>query len=589
MFSSLSTFFRALFSNVASSHRELPSLEKEARRAGLNNRPNQTLESIIAEHSDNYELIVALQKANNAGLLTPANALANFIALSEHRQLSWVSQALSNILIFANRPDKLALLSAHQNLADLSLNLSVAYDLGLLTHDANFFAISTHEDLPSLFYILSKIFSADRLAQREFEANREINAVRNYLTRDQVNRPNSHYESPAPMVHPTSIFAPLHRQANFNLILTVVARRDVILALQGLEKQMITENLLQQLLRIAREAGQDPSEAGRQIIAHINRFQANPLAMQAINSGPVILSAFDQRAVKLMLNINTHAVSVHISATNSAYRLKNRYGIGLKIDDELKEMERWLSRIKPNSTVTEYEIGPEYEIGLSRKHFKRLAYQMTGLYTDPKSSVSLRELLALMWLAFKNKDRLLISNPEDARRQLIAALVEMEDSMGDPICPAGAFNKLIEKGCSLHPDIEMVFIDATVVGMKLPVIVREKAIEYLNSNCPAEDLLRHLEEIRAIENAYSVEPIWMHIKEAVIKAILDDFAPLFHSDESSFGASVTREGAMIQFPANRALAETFVAPGIDVALSEDILSTLEKRLSSVNPRGNRSL
>ena len=525
MFSFFSTFFRALFSNVASSHRELPSLEKEARRAGLNNRPNQTLEIIIAEHSDNYELIVALQQANNAGLLTPANALSNFIALSEHRQLSWVSQALSNILIFANRPDKLALLSAHQNLADLSLNLSVAYDLGLLTHDANFFAISTHEDLPSLFYILSKIFSADRRAQRA-----------------------------------TSIFTPLHRQANFNLILTVVARRDVILALQGLEKQMITENLLQQLLRIAREAGQDPSEAGRQIIAHINRFQANPLAMQAINSGPVILSAFDQRAVKLMLNINTHAVSVHISATNSAYRLKNRYGIGLKIDDELKEMEQWLNQIKPNSTVTEYEIK------LSRENFKRLAYQI-GSYMDPKSYVSLRELLALMWLAFKNKDRLLICNPEDARRQLIEALVEMDDSRGDPICPGGAFNKLIEKGCSLHPDIEMVFIDATVAGMKLPVIVREKAIEYLNSNCPAEDLLRHLEEIRAIENAYSVEPIWMHIKEAVIKAILDDFAPLFRSDESAFGASVI----------------TFVAPGIDVALSEDILST------QVNPRGNRSL
>ena len=134
------------------------------------------------------------------------------------------------------------------------------------------------------------------------------------------------------------------------------------------------------------------------------------------------------------------------------------------------------------------------------------------------------------------------------------------------MCPKGAFVKLIEIGHGLHPDMHLIWADRTSAQMKLPVVVRDKAIEYL-SRIPVSERSSQLQAIRAADNYYSVEPFWNHIKADVSRALKAEFPSLFNRGRSADYNPIYD-------------LELFIEPGKDVGLSEDIIGAIENQQTS---------
>ena len=552
-----SSIYNAFFPNV-----ELRDLEQEARRAGLlAGQFEQQNRVILNQHRDKIGLTSVLRKANNKGLLTPANAQANFIGLSRHEHLDWVNQALDNLPILANTPDKLRVLRRHLNLADLLLNLSVAHDLGLLIQKVNFDAISAHADAKSLFFILSTVFRLNKL------------------------NPNS------------ALLTPENRQNHFDDIVKIIGSHDVVMALRRIDTGALSEALILDILSLAARNKHDPSSACINIIRHLQgmhsfQFRAaqrvKPLeAAQPDEPNQPDAPDAPEDQEELILSGETYTSSVYDSASESAIKLKRNYGEKLNLNAKIAEMRAWLDTLKPtinriptptnptkihslNPAPSIKSINPspsitEWQISTAKISFERLINDRDELsqFRDTVSGVKIKTLLALIWTAFNTPDRRLKCALDDAKNRLFEGLFEIQTGLdGMPLCNNGSFNKLIEIGWGIHPDMNIIFVDKTLALMKFPIIVRDIAINYLSTD---PERSKHLRAIRAPDNYFSVEPIWGLIKADVSKVLSDEFPALFHPSTHAF------------FNSKLLTLDKFMASGKDVALSEAILAPIEKR------------
>ena len=196
------------------------------RQAGLLTGPYAESNRLIVEHyPDNNLLISAMREVNKLDLATAEIVRVNFYLLSTHKHLSWVIQALQGLSVVANTNLRRKILSRHENLADLSLNLVIAYDLGLLTNDDHFSLICAHEDQASLFYILNKILLLNNSG--------------------------------------AAIFKDEYQRINFCQSITILASSRVVMALEKLHPTMLTEEIFNCILNIEL----DDSGAHQQIIA----------------------------------------------------------------------------------------------------------------------------------------------------------------------------------------------------------------------------------------------------------------------------------------------------------------------------------
>ena len=99
-----------------------------------------------------------------------------------------------------------------------------------------------------------------------------------------------------------------------------------------------------------------------------------------------------------------------------------------------------------------------------------------------------------------------------------------------PICLPGAFNKLLEKLQTIHPDVEIRFITKDLAAKKLPTLVNELANDYLshlaNNAKTAKDFLgfTHLMDNLKKEG---VELIFNAIKDKVTECIWDEFKTVY--------------------------------------------------------------
>ena len=126
---------------------------------------------------------------------------------------------------------------------------------------------------------------------------------------------------------------------------------------------------------------------------------------------------------------------------------------------------------------------------------------------------------------------------EDARKQFVQGLYEIqrggnlsftgEDNMDDdsPICIRGMINKLIESTCGYHSDCRIEYITRETASLKLPIVVKEEAINYLKSLSKSSALCNDDEFNSVILDVQNngVEAIWSEIKERVSQRIFEEF------------------------------------------------------------------
>ncbi|WP_218814700.1 hypothetical protein [Rickettsiella endosymbiont of Dermanyssus gallinae] len=238
-------------------------------------------------------------------------------------------------------------------------------------------------------------------------------------------------------------------------------------------------------------------------------------------------------------NINntqsTHTTSVHQSVSESATRLANLYKSrinGACLESTIGKAQTYINNLPDDS---------EKNTAAKRGFLRIVAPDYT--FTDPKSQISIKQLLALVYLAIHD-DENRTSSLEDAETQFVEALYEIQreynlsksgiDLGGQEdqyTCSAGAFNKFIEKLVGIHPECRVLFITRETASFKLPIVVREEAMRYLTTfaNLNTAEALSSFTHLITQVKKDGVEVIWEHIRNNIATRMFDEFGRLYRN------------------------------------------------------------
>lgn len=236
-----------------------------------------------------------------------------------------------------------------------------------------------------------------------------------------------------------------------------------------------------------------------------------------------------------------HTNSVDLSASESALRLKQRYNKELKnkkLANILEEIKKYVIAL-PND-------------GIKNEAAKRCIQEITSSedfidYKEQTSNISLKELLGFVWLAM-NDAATRITSFADAKNCLIQALYEIQrgynlsgleppedDGKEDkPICDHVAFNKFIEKFCTVHPDFQMVYITKEVATLKLQSLVQQEIRTHLKKlacQCMNQKSIENFKQLIEDINNNDVNKIWGEVKIKIMNEMPAELADLFKTED----------------------------------------------------------
>ena len=118
-----------------------------------------------------------------------------------------------------------------------------------------------------------------------------------------------------------------------------------------------------------------------------------------------------------------------------------------------------------------------------------------------------------------------------------------------PACAGGTFNQLIAKLIGTHEDCEITFITSALASLKLPKVVHEEMMQYLQQ-IPlktASDLLRFTQLLHQIES-HGLEIIWDKIKAPINDRIFNEFGDLYISKNDQKFVDLIEGGRWIKLP-----------------------------------------
>jgi hypothetical protein len=501
-------------------------------------------------------LIYAVCILNRAGLLAGDVAQSNFDAVAGGQYPYWVAAAL-DLLYSAGllRGDvaqaNFNVVARHQDPRSGAKALDVLHRAGLLIGDvaqANRDAVAGHQDSRWVAAVLDALHRVGLLTGYEAQLNfhvvaglrnsREVATALDVLERvgllngdaAQVNF-NAVTGNQAPhaaasalgLLKDAGLLTGHAAQVNFDgLILhsAILLHAEITVFWSRIPGHLFTQGRFAALIEICQRHTDNPAAGRALVIAYINReiFGMNEPAA----GGP-----------RFNAGQSTHTASVHQSVSESATRLMERYGdqiSDLRLDKMIQALSTWL-HAQPGSS----------QRLIKAKCCLRRLIAPDYFYIDPSSQVSMKQLLALFWIAIHD-DVCRKGTLDDAKLQLIEGLCEIqreynlsatgEDNGVDrdiPCCASGAFNKVIEKGQGVHPDMVVDFISMAGFSLKIPLVVMEEAMAYLK-RLDILNLRPLIEAIKAEDNSNSVGPIWAEIRAVVEERMFNEFGSLFRND-----------------------------------------------------------
>ncbi len=246
---------------------------------------------------------------------------------------------------------------------------------------------------------------------------------------------------------------------------------------------------------------------------------------------------------------STHTMSVHRSVSDSAKKLATRYETqiaGSALNKVVNRAKEYISSLARSS--------------LKNKVAKRCIERITDInftFSDPGSGLSIKQLLALTFLSIHD-DEHRTGALKDAQAQFTEGLYDIQrgynlnengfDSdptdQDKPICMAGTFNKLMEKLQSIHPDVEIYFINQAIAAKKLPRVVIQVADDYLSRLAKkaktAKDFLNFIRLMTNLKKGH-IDFMFNAIKDEISECIWDEFKAIYPDksapDFSNFIAS----------------------------------------------------
>jgi hypothetical protein len=231
---------------------------------------------------------------------------------------------------------------------------------------------------------------------------------------------------------------------------------------------------------------------------------------------------------------STHTASVHRSVSESAIRLRDAYETKLNLSEAIEELQKAVEGLDDS---------------LEHAAAKRCIVRLTQDYhsfTDEKSQVTIKQLLALAWYGINDETRC-TATYEEAFKLLVRGLYEIQrDGNLNPqnqdnghsedgfICPAGTFNKIMEKLNGIHPLVEVYYITHEGAYLKISKLADKHALAYLNSLAHPKteaEYQRISEILEAIQKDGSLGPIWDAIKEGVSEELWDEFQEAYSKNK----------------------------------------------------------
>ncbi len=514
----------------------------------------------VVGHQSPYLAASALRMLKEAGLLTGDAAQANRDAVAGHQAPQEVARALdllnhagllTGVAAQANR-DAVA---AHQDPCEVAEALGALYSVGLLTGDSaqvNRDAVAGHQASWLVAEALGMLNRVGLLTGDSAQANRDAVAGHQNpwwvaIALDVLNRIGlligdlaqanrdavaGHQDSRAvgstlTLLNDAGLLTGDAAQANFDAVIlhsAILLHAEITVFWSRMPTHRFTLARFTALIEICQRHADNPAAGRALVIAYIN---GEMLGMNETTAA---------EAPRFNEGQSTHTASVHQTVSESARRLMVSYGnqiSGRGLNETIQELSTWLNA-QPN---------------LSRQVIKaKLCLQRLTtagyFFIDLSSHVSMKQLLALFWIAIHD-DGCRKGTLDDAKLQLIDGLYEIQREYNfsatgedngregdEPSCPAGAFNKVIEKGQGVHPDMVVDFISMAGFSLKIPLVVNEVAMAYLKS-LDILNLRPLIEAIKAEDNSNSVGPIWAEIRTVVAERMFNEFGSLFRNDRTT--------------------------------------------------------
>lgn len=527
-------------------------------------------DAIVKHRNPSYVASVIIQ-LQIADLLSGDQGLCNLDAITEHQT---PDDVFSAIYLFLDYPDVLAdrqgqanfnVIVGHQNPGAVARGLIDFYEADMLSGclgQVNRAAIVGHEKPDDLANALVMLHMADLLSGKQGLDNRDVivkhpcpgsvslalrvlSPYPNLLSGDQGQanfnvivghkNPSSvahvlialykaglleqdNRDAIARHPHPHHVIRVLHTfdyagllldQSRFNAILTYSTiffegHADGMWA--RIPDHLFTDDVFHQMIRIA-EQYRDAPELGQTTFSHYVNFLIRyiPVAPPVLNDSQ-----------------STHTTSIHQSVSESATKLLENFreliSSEILLQKHLEEVSVWVNTLPSKQ--------------LKHDSAKRCIERIKTLeFKDPGSGVSVKQLLALAWLAIHAEEKT-DEAIKDAKLLLIDGLYEIQrgynlsdigvdnKSLTDlNICPAGTFNKLVEKLYGIHSGVQLVYVTKAGATAKFQIVVREEAIAYFALQ--PSDVRQDLRD--RILGAEGIEAIWANISDKVANRLLGEF------------------------------------------------------------------
>ncbi|HEY2566854.1 MAG TPA: hypothetical protein VGH95_04020 [Candidatus Aquirickettsiella sp.] len=228
-------------------------------------------------------------------------------------------------------------------------------------------------------------------------------------------------------------------------------------------------------------------------------------------------------------------------------------------ESAIRLLKLYESRINDSGLENILKEAQDYITGLddtpknnaAKRGFLRiLAPEFT--FIDSNSLITAKQLLALTFLAIHDAGKR-NSSLEAAKMQFVEALYEIQrgynlsqsgidEGFRDRyLCPAGIFNKLIEKLHGIHPDCQVLYLTKENVSVKLPTVVREEGMKYLENfaNPNTDEALLKFTLLMEKIKKNGVQVIWDHIKNNITNRMFSEFGSFFRDiTEPNFTALI---------------------------------------------------
>lgn len=348
--------------------------------------------------------------------------------------------------------------------------------------------------------------------------------------------------------------AQFRTQENFNIIFNNAANSpdfgslpeawELLRLLPQVPPHLFGQNLFNLVVDLAQAANQAARTAGlNRIRAHVE--QVLPRG-HARNEG------------NINVRQSTHTSSVHKSVSKSAIGLMDHYSEQIdnekKLDGVIEALRSWVTKINVDDLGLDDEKMGVKEIVIYKadlaKQLKAANRAIINLvnpsyaFVDPTSKVSIRQLIALVWVAL-NDDVLCTAPRQDAMRKMIIGLYDIQrgynltedfrevntQSPDRAICTSGTFNKLMEIPWGIHPLVQLIYLTTQLAGQRIPKAVMELVREHLadmpEGEAKSEDDRTELKKLVNSLMEEGVVIVWDKIKLKLAKRIYEEYGTLY--------------------------------------------------------------